>query len=74
VALAPTTTDASTESAGSFTPSVAVANRSDAAPLAGDAKVQSASSSDDSHSDPSLLKLLRRLKPKIGQSWQRSGG
>jgi hypothetical protein len=74
VALAPTTTDASTESAGSFTPSVAVANRSDAAPLAGDAKVQSASSSDDSHSDASLLKLLRRLKPKIGQSWQRSGG
>jgi hypothetical protein len=63
-----------TESAGLFTPSVAVANRSDAAPLAGDAKVQSASSSDDSHSDASLLKLLRRLKPKIGPGWQRSGG
>ena len=75
VALAPTTTAVSfTESAGLFTPPVAVANRSDAAPLAGDAKVQSASSSDDSHSDASLLKLLRRLKPKIGPGWQRSGG
>ncbi len=72
VALAPDAAASPTKSTALFAPSVAVpapdavANLADAAPLAGDAKAQSALSSDDLHSDASLLKLLRRLQSKIG--------